>query len=311
MIKPFIVLDWEMYRVSLLNLGHFALDGGAMFGVVPKAIWHKLMPADDENRIKLATYCLLIEYSGDASKGEKPRKVMVDTGVGVKFSGKYERLYHIEAMAAADKLAGDTPIDLAFRGMGLTVDDITDVVFTHLHFDHAGGGTRWDADGNAQPVFPNAFYHIHQGEWNYANCPHERCKASYLKENLEPILNAANRLVLLKEESTQIIPGLHATVSGGHTPFHLVISLETPHGNLMYWGDLIPTQHHVRIPFVMGYDEYPIETMDKKRELLKQTAQPHYLHVFQHDPDVPVAVLKPGLESGKPDTYCIMPYVGN
>lgn len=303
MIKPLLTLNWQPYRVTVFNLGFFALDGGAMFGVVPKTIWNRLMPADEKNRVQLATNCLLVEYD-DPENPENSQKIMVDAGVGVKFSDKYQDIYKVEE--ASNRL-GETPVDLALKSVNLTARDITQVIFTHLHFDHAGGGTRWNENGIAEPAFPNATYVIQKGEWDYATCPHERCKASYLKENLEPILTASNQLKLLEGNTTAILPGLSATVSGGHTPYHQVIKLNTNHGNLIHWGDLIPTRHHVRIPFVMGYDEYPIETMAQKRIHLQATAQESYLHVFEHDTEVPVATLSLNSSSGKPHDYCVTP----
>ncbi|MEM0950761.1 MAG: MBL fold metallo-hydrolase [Cyanobacteria bacterium P01_H01_bin.74] len=315
-LQPLIQFDWSPYTVRVFNLGCFALDGGAMYGVVPKTIWQKLSPPDDKNRIRLATNCVLIEYNPPDGQSAA---VLIETGIGNKFNEKFTAIYAIEDDApvtekvikknTAEKNTEEREprplvLDLALASAGLTADDISYVVFTHLHFDHAGGATRKLPDGSIAPMFANARYTVQEGEWHYANCPHERCKASYLKENLAPVLAGNQQLNLLTAHETELLPGLTCKRTGGHTPYHQVVTLETEKNSLMFWGDLLPTRHHVRIPFVMGYDEYPVETMAKKKALLQETANPAWVHVFVHDTEIPVARLLPDV-NGKPDEYSV------
>lgn len=291
-IQPKLKFHFGAYKISMFNLGFLALDGGAMFGVVPRILWSKLTEPDEQNRIQLATNCLLIEYEQE--------KIFVEAGMGTKFSEKLQKIYGIQQQCGGPY---ETPVDLALASAGLKSGDITQVLFTHLHFDHAGGATRLLPDGSVAPTFENARYVIHKGEWDYGICPHERCKASYLKENLEPILSAG-QLQLLEQSETEILPGLKLQVTGGHTPYHQILTLDTPEGGFVYWGDLIPTRHHVRIPYVMGYDEYPIETMDAKRRLLKHAVGRNWLHLFEHDPEVPACYLQP---TEQEDVYKAIP----
>ena len=291
-MKPLAQLDFAQAKVTVFNLGSFALDGGAMFGVVPRTMWEKLVTPDEQHRIPLALNCLLIETG--------KQKIFVDCGVGTKFDEKYQRIYGITQEIGP---AGESPVELALASVNLTPADITHAVFTHLHFDHAGGATVTKPDGTVRPTFANARYVIHRGEWEYGICPHERCKASYLKENLRP-LEAAGQLDLLEGAVNTIAPGIQLHVTGGHTPFHQLLTLEQPDGGLIYWGDLLPTRHHVRIPFVMGYDEYPVETMAQKRAWLEKSVAAGWVQVFEHDPELPVCRLE---ATEKPDVYTPVP----
>lgn len=294
-MKPSLQLRIDEYQVTVFDLGRFALDGGAMFGVVPKTLWSRMVAPDEQNRIPLALNCLLIEA------GEE--KIFVDSGVGTKFDEKYQAIYGIEQETGP---AGETPVDLALASVGLSSGDITQALFTHLHFDHAGGATRQLADGSIVPTFENARYVIHQGEWEYGICPHERCKASYLKENLAPV-EASGRLHLIQGDRFEVLPGLTLHVTGGHTPYHQLLVLDRPGGGLIYWGDLLPTRHHLRVPFVMGYDEYPVETMAQKKHWLKTVAEKGWVSVFEHDPDMPACTLE---ATDRADVYEPRPLIG-
>lgn len=302
LLKPPQTFTLGPYRLTLLDTGRFALDGGAMFGVVPKAIWNKLLPADDLNRVPLALNCLLLEYQNE--------KVLFETGIGNKFSNKYEKIYAIEKYETQyDAMTGKLPIEWALSQAGISPDAITKVLFSHLHFDHAGGGTKKQPDGSILPTFKNARYFVHKGEWEQAECPHERCKASYLKENYAP-LRESGQLTLLDSNETEILPGLFLRKSGGHTPHHQVLILNLPQEKtfpkgFIFWADLLPTRHHVKIPFVMGYDEYPMDVMDQKRTLLKEAADNDWLHLFEHEIDHPVCRLTP---TEKADDYTVSPW---
>lgn len=256
------------YRVTVMPVGQLALDGGAMFGVVPKVLWEKLTPPDERNRIALSLNCLLVEYGDE--------KCLLDTGVGTKFSPKYQDMYGITEAP---------PIEAFLKPMGLATQDITKVMFTHLHFDHAGGATRFNDSGEAVPTFENAEFIVHQGEWQDANHPTPKSKASYLPENIIP-LSDSGRLILTEGPETEILPGLFLKTTGGHTASHQILVLDRPEGGFVYWGDLIPTHHHLKIPYVMAYDLYPVDSMARKEALLEEAFEKGWLNVFEHDLDV-------------------------
>ncbi len=256
------------YRITVVPVGELALDGGAMFGVVPKVLWEKLIRPDEKNRIPLALNCLLVEY--------KDEKCLLDTGVGTKFSEKYQEMYGIHNTA---------PIEHFLKPLGLGTQDITKLLLTHLHFDHAGGATTFNAEGEVVPTFENAEIVVHSGEWEDALSPTPKSKASYLKENFLP-LRDTGRLTLLQGPQNEILPGLSLRVTGGHTEFHQALVLDTPQGGFVYWGDLIPTHHHLKIPYVMAYDLYPVETMAMKERLLQEAFEKHWFNIFEHDLDV-------------------------
>jgi len=284
------------YAITILDLGMLQLDGGAMFGVVPKALWSRMVEPDAANRIPLGLNCLLIEY--------RDEKMILDTGVGAKFPEKYLAMYGINAEAAAghEGHGARTALDIALSSLGLTTGDITKLLLTHLHFDHAGGATKRLESGELVPVFENARSYVHEGEWERAMAPHPRSKASYLQENFLPL---AQNIAFLKGVENEITPGLSFRVTGGHTVYHQVLILDIPEGGFIYWADLIPTRHHLRIPYVMGYDEYPLETMDAKKALLDEAFRKNWLHLFEHDPDYPICRLE---AADKPGEYRFTPH---
>ncbi|MCA9842910.1 MAG: MBL fold metallo-hydrolase [Cyanobacteria bacterium HKST-UBA03] len=262
------------YRVTILPVGHFALDGGAMFGVVPKTLWSKRVAADEQNRIRLAQNCLLIEY-GD-------QKLLLDSGVGGKFDEKYTALYAVEPSGG---------IVEALKRVNLTPEAIDTVMLTHLHFDHSGGLSAVDASGVVVPTFERARHLIHQGEWAHAHAPNLRDKASYLPQNLDPLRDLPG-LELLSGDKNEVLPGLWLIRTGGHTSDHQILVLDTPQGGLIYWADIIPTRHHLGVPWVMGYDLYPVETMAVKVHWLKEAHDKGWFNVFEHDPDRAMAKLR-------------------
>ncbi len=258
-------------EISLHSDGTFWLDGGAMFGVVPKAVWNKLNPADEWNRIELGLNCLLIQIEG--------KKILVDTGIGDKFDEKFRERFRIKRPnGLLDSL----------QRVGVGAEEIDMVINTHLHFDHAGGNTRWGG-GEIVPSFPKARYIIQRGEWEDAISPNERTRASYLKENLIPIQEAG--LLELIEGERELLPGVRVMVTGGHTPNHQVVLLESKGKKALYLGDLVPTTSHLKTPWVMGYDLYPLDTMKKKKELLNRALNERWLLVFEHDPQVGMGYL--------------------
>jgi glyoxylase-like metal-dependent hydrolase (beta-lactamase superfamily II) len=300
--------------LAVLNLGQLALDGGAMFGVVPKTLWCQCMQPDDDNRVTLALNTLLLMYQPPNANLGKREVILIDTGVGDKFGPKHQAMYGIQHHGHASSTpAPQNPLVLALAQHGLTPADVTQVCYTHLHFDHAGGGTIAGPDG-VMPLFPNARYRVHTGEWQHAMAPNERNKASYLPDNLLP-LQQYQLLDLMEGDSTELLPdllpGLRMQVTSGHTPYHQALFYTPPTADgakgFVYWGDLIPTSHHVKIPYVMGYDEHPMDCMSAKKRWLQFSVNHDLFHVFEHDPEVPVAYLSPDTSSGKPNQYTIRP----
>jgi glyoxylase-like metal-dependent hydrolase (beta-lactamase superfamily II) len=260
-----VALQLGEHKLTFLNAGRFKLDGGAMFSVVPKVIWEKTNPADEFNCIEMAANSLLIEV-GD-------RKILVETGNGDKIDEKFRRWYDIER----------TSVVAALRAAGLEPAAITDVVNTHLHFDHAGGNTFLDR-GVARPSFPNASYHIQVVEWECANDPTPRDRGSYLRDDFVP-LEQAGRLKLLDGEAV-IGPGVRCLPTPGHNLGHQTILIETTAGTACYCTDLCPTTTHLNLPFIMSYDLYPVMILETKQRLLDRAVRENWLMCFYHDPVV-------------------------
>ena len=255
-------------RADLLSDGTFALDGGAMFGVVPRVLWQQTDPPDAKNRITLGLNVLLVESGG--------RRVLVDTGLGDKWSEIDVRKYRIDRSRT---LLGD----LKERGLG--PEDIDVVVNTHLHFDHAGGTTRLE-DGRPVPTFPKARYVVQRGEWEDALHPHERNRASYLEANYR-LLQDSGQLDL-SEGATESAPGVRAVPVGGHTAHHQMVVVEGGGRTVVVPTDLLPTISHLPLPFIMGYDLFPMGTLEAKRRLLRRAADEEWWVVFYHDPRTPL-----------------------
>ncbi|HYE79504.1 MAG TPA: MBL fold metallo-hydrolase [bacterium] len=253
--------------------GTYALDGGAMFGVVPRNLWAQRKPPDDQNRIHLGLNCLLIRTPD--------RNILVDDGIGTKDSEKFRTIYKVMQPPTL-------PEDLG--RYGLTADDITDVILTHLHFDHAGGSTRLDEQGEPVPTFPNAMYYVHPVNYEEALAAHERNRASYLSWNWKPMLNRGQLTVI--GGNGQIIPGVPEITgfdSGGHARGHMVVEANFKGTPIVYLGDIIPTAAHMGLPWIMAYDLYPVETLEVKRANLKRWYDEGYLLFFEHETDFPWA----------------------
>jgi glyoxylase-like metal-dependent hydrolase (beta-lactamase superfamily II) len=259
-------------RVHALQAGLQRLDGGAMFGVVPKPLWERKIPADEKNRIPLGMRCLLIEHP-DAL-------VLVDTGLGDKESEKFLGIYGVENGPVGD--VGPTQLESALAEAGFTAADIGLVINSHLHFDHAGGNTRRGENGTAVLSFPNAHYIAQRGEWDWAHYPNERTAASYFAHNYDPVM-AAGRLELV-DDDRELLPGLSLRRTPGHTPHHQGISLESAGARLFYLADLAPTTAHVPLPWIMGYDVEPLVTMESKRRIWAEAANERWTVMFEHDP---------------------------
>jgi len=259
------------FRLHALDAGSQKLDGGAMFGVVPKPLWQKRIPADDRNRIPLALRCMLVE-TPDAL-------VLIDNGVGNKENDKFRDIYGIDNAAHG---AGPTRLEDAIAQAGFSPDDIDVMIDTHLHFDHAGGNTYVDGEGEVRLSFPRARYTVQRGEWAWAHLRNERISASYLPPNFDPV-ESAGRYDFVEGEA-EIVPGVSVMPTPGHTPHHQSVMLRSEDRTACFLADLVPTAAHLPLPWIMGYDVEPLVTLETKRQLLGQARREDWLLVFEHDP---------------------------
>ncbi len=251
--------------VSGLRDGFFFLDGGAMFGVVPKTLWEKKCPADSQNRIRLGLNSLLVKTPETI--------VVVETGIGPKLDHKLSGIYCIERNPG---LLG------ALAALGIKPEDIGFVINTHLHFDHCGGNTIVNEDGRVVPAFPRARYIIQRGEWEWANHPHEREKGSYLADNFRPL--AEYGLLDLVDGDATVTPGIDVMLAPGHTARHQCVRVRSGGKTLVYLGDLVPTSMHIRLAYGMSYDLQPLENLESKKKLYEQAIAEDWILAFVHDP---------------------------
>lgn len=254
------------YQIHTLETGAFALDGGAMFGVVPKTLWGKKIAADEKNRIGMHLRCLLLQGDG--------RNILIDCGMGTKWNEKMCEIYRLDY--------SQFTLDKALAEHHLTTDKITDVILTHLHFDHAGGSTFQDATGKLIPTFPNATYYTQKQNLDWASNPTEKDRASYIKEDWEPLQKAG--VLKIVDGEKEILPGVHVKRFFGHTQAIQLPLLDDGKNKLFFCGDVIPTSPHLGIPWVMGYDNFPLTTMKEKKQILSAAAQENWVLVFEHCP---------------------------
>jgi glyoxylase-like metal-dependent hydrolase (beta-lactamase superfamily II) len=251
------------YEIHLLETGRFWLDGGAMFGVVPKTIWSKAKPSDEKNRIEMSMKILLILY--------EDRKILVDAGAGHKFAPKYHEIYGLDYTRHT--------LRNSLELLNIHPQQVTDVILTHCHFDHVGGATEFCGE-SLRLTFPEAIHYVQKSHWEWALQPSERDRASFLKENLEPLSRA--RLKTLPGEC-ELFPGLHLLVSNGHTVGMEMIKVQAKGITLFYCSDLLPTAAHLPLPYIMGYDLYPLTTLEEKRRYLEQACEEDWIIVLEHD----------------------------
>ncbi|RMH22058.1 MAG: MBL fold metallo-hydrolase [Gemmatimonadetes bacterium] len=264
-------------RIHALDAGTVRLDGGAMFGVVPKPLWERRIPADERNRIPLALRCLLVE-APDAL-------VLVDAGVGAKESERFRDLYGVENEGAPTRLED------AIRRAGFQPDDIDIVVCTHLHFDHVGGLTVLDENGVARPAFPRARHVVQRGEFEFAHRRNERIRASYVPWNFDPVAEAG--LFDFVEGEALVTAGVRVAPTPGHTPHHQSVWIEGGGRTACYLADVCPTTAHLPLPWIMGYDLEPLVTLESKRALWQRALDEDWLLIFEHDPRVAWGSLDP------------------
>jgi len=249
-----------------LQDGHFHLDGGAMFGVVPKVLWEKRFPADKRNRIKLSLNCMLIKTT--------KALILVETGIGAKLDQKSSDLYAVE------RKPGLLP---SLRKLGFEAEDINFVINTHLHFDHCGGNTSKNQEGKIVPTFPQAKYVIQKGEWENALHPCERDRASYLTENFLPLEKYG--LAELIEGNRKIIDEVEVVLVPGHTAFHQSVKVHSQGQVFFFLGDLVPTSAHIGLPYIMSYDLFPLETLKNKKTYYEEAIKEDWILGFNHDPE--------------------------
>lgn len=254
------------YDITALQAGRFRLDGGAMFGVIPKTLWSKTNPADERNRIELALRVMLIKNG--------KRVILVDTGIGTKWDEKFRDIYAIDHT--------QNSLEKSLESQGLKPSDITDVIITHLHFDHAGGATSVNIEGRVVPTFPNAVYHIQKRQYEWAVKSTEKDQASFILENFQPILEHGQANFINGE--TEIYPGIFIRLSDGHTIAQQVLIITDGAQTVFHPGDMIPTSTHVQLPYIMGYDNYPLITLEEKKRFLSHCADRGWVVFFEHDP---------------------------
>jgi glyoxylase-like metal-dependent hydrolase (beta-lactamase superfamily II) len=257
------------WRLHALQAGGQKLDGGAMFGVVPRPLWERRIAPDERHRIPLGMRCLLVEH--DAGP------ILIDTGVGNKEDSKFHGIYGIENAGAE----GRTALEDGLRAVGMTPEDIVLVINTHLHFDHAGGNSWRTPSGEVLPTFPRARYVVQAGELAYAERPNERTAASYFPPNWAPVV-ASGQLTVVSGE-TEVLPGVVLRPTPGHTPHHQSVVLTSGGETACFLGDVVPTTHHLPLPWIMGYDVEPLVTLESKRQLLAEAEASGWLLVFEHD----------------------------
>lgn len=258
------------FRLSLASDGEFRLDGGAMFGVVPWNLWREMKRPDEQNRIRMATNCLLIERGSDL--------VLVDTGIGDKHERKFQDIYAMEPAA--------TRLPESILQAGYELGDVTHVVLTHLHFDHCGWNTR-EEGGKLVPTFPRARYWLQRGEVEHARQPNERDRASYDPRNWEPLFAAG--VAELFDDAGEPVPGVRAVRAPGHNADMCIVLVEDGGETAAFWADLLPTTAHAPLPWIMGYDLYPLTTLENKKLWLPRAAAGGWLGIFEHDAETPLA----------------------
>jgi methylmalonyl-CoA epimerase len=268
-VRRYALGDLEL--ISLCD-GLIRLDGGAMFGIVPKALWEAQAPADGRNRVTIAMRPLIVRGA---------RTMIIDAGLGAKDSAKFHDIYGVDRTRS---------LEVTMAEAGIAPEDVDIVLATHLHFDHAGGFTYRDAGGKVRPTFPRAQYIVRRGEWEDATHTHPRNRASYLADNFVPLAEAG--VLQLVDDDATIMPGVKVRRTGGHTMHHQMVFIESKKKTAAYVADLIPTTAHLPDPWIMGFDLYPMDTLAAKQRFLKEALEQEMLVFFEHDPVVAAGYIR-------------------
>ena len=269
-------------KLSVINTGFFKLDGGSMFGIVPKRMWEKLNPPDENNLCTWAMRCLLIETDD--------RKILIDTGMGDKQDDKFKS--HFEPF-------GDDNLLQSLENQGVSVEDITDVFLTHLHFDHCGGAVQLlenekggFTEGVLKPTFPNAIYWSNQTHWDWAMKPNAREAASFLKENFVPLQEQGVLKMIENEDNIEFKHNIHIQFTNGHTEAMMMLKISVGDKTLLYCADTLPSKWHIGLPYIMAYDVRPLESLKEKTALLEAAVTEGWYLFFEHDPTTECATVK-------------------
>jgi glyoxylase-like metal-dependent hydrolase (beta-lactamase superfamily II) len=255
------------YNLYPILTSQFKLDGGAMFGIIPKTLWERKMPSDELNRIQMVTRSLLLVSD--------KKRILIDTGNGDKWQEKFKKIYEIDTKSVS--------LDSSLAEAGFTPEDITDVFCTHLHFDHIGGNTKIE-NGKIVPSFPNAKYWMSQVNWNVANSPSEKDQGSFMQDDWAVL--AENDMINFVSGIEQFLPNIDIIISNGHTPGMMLPIISDTNNTLVYGADLIPTSAHIPLPWVMAYDVQPTVTIEEKKQFYNDAVDNNWMLFFEHDPDV-------------------------
>jgi glyoxylase-like metal-dependent hydrolase (beta-lactamase superfamily II) len=261
------------FRLEIVPDTEFRLDGGAMFGVVPRTLWSRVCPPDDQNRIRMNMNCVFLETNSE--------RILIESGIGEKWSDRHKEMYGITR---------ERSLPESLRAIaGVAAEDISIVINTHLHFDHAGGNTSVNDEAKVNPAFPNARYFVSQDELEHAEHPSERDRASYFPENWRPLIDSGQ--LETKEAEYEVVPGLRMETYPGHNRSMQCWRLQSDGQTMFGFADLVPMRAHVAYPWIMGYDLFPTETLETKKKLLPQAAREGWACLFYHDPDQPLCKL--------------------
>jgi len=253
------------YTIYPVETSEFGLDGGAMFGIIPKPLWEKKAPADEMNRIEMVTRSMLLVSD--------EKKILIDTGNGTKWTEKFQKIYRIDTSRYN--------IQSSLLKLGISPDEITDVICTHLHFDHIGGNTKWENE-KIVPVFPNADHWMPQENWDLANSPSEKDQGSFMELDWKVL--AENQMIKLVKGDQPFLPGIDIIMTYGHTTGQMHPVISDGNQTIMYCGDLIPMAAHIPLPWVMAYDILPVLTVEEKRKILPKVVDENWVLFFEHDP---------------------------
>jgi glyoxylase-like metal-dependent hydrolase (beta-lactamase superfamily II) len=259
-------MNYPSMKLHTIDTGFFKLDGGAMFGVVPKTIWNKTNPADENNLCTWAMRCLLVE--------DNNRLILIDTGIGNKQDARFFSHYYLH---------GDASLETSLAKLGFSTDDITDVFLTHLHFDHVGGAVK-RAGETLSPTFKNATYWSNKQHWDWAVSPNDREKASFLKENILPIQESGQLKFIGTEDNAKFMDDFYVRFVYGHTDAMMMPLISYKGKKILYMADLLPSVGHLPLPYVMAYDMFPLTTLNEKKLFLNEALENEYILYFEHDP---------------------------